>query len=350
VTDGFGACGGIAQYNRDFLAAAAGRGHGISVVPRRGSSVRLPEGVRQVRAVPNKAAYAIAALRESRRLRPDVVFCGHLYHAPLAGWLARLTGAVLIAQLHGIEVWGPMRARCVAALEGADLILAVSRDTRARALALLDVAPERIAVLNNTVRPQFTPGDRLAARQRFGLADEFALLTVGRLDPREAYKGHDRVIPLLGRLAEHDPRVTYLVAGAGDDRARLETLGEANGVAGRVRFLGQVDDDALPDLYRAADLFALPSRGEGFGIAFLEAMACGTPAIGLDEGGARDALGEGALGACVAEDAFAEALLRLVTQGGRSGPDLADEVQARFGNPVFAGRVALHLEALQRAA
>ena len=81
-------------------------------------------------------------------------------------------------------------------------------------------------------------------------------------------------------------------------RAKLVGLG----VADRVRFMGEVGPDILVDAYRMADLFVMPSTGEGFGIAFIEAMACGTPALGLAVCGARDAFGDGELGMLHTED------------------------------------------------
>jgi phosphatidylinositol alpha-1,6-mannosyltransferase len=261
--------------------------------------------------------------------------------SPLATLLARLTGAKSIIQLHGIEIWDrPTRWRR-RALEAANLLLCVSRDTRARVLAQVNIVPERAIVLNNTVEPRFEPGDRTAARKKFGLGSEYAVLTVGRLAAGERYKGHDRIISALPKLKTSDGRhVIYLIAGEGDDRSRLELAARDAGVAERVRFLGRVEPDDLPDLYRAADLFALLSTGEGFGIAFIEAMACGTPAVGLAIGGSPDALGDGALGTLLAPDADAAKGLAAAVAAPRVTPEnLATRVRAHFGNETFRSRV-----------
>ena len=108
------------------------------------------------------------------------------------------------------------------------------------------------------------------------------LLTVGRMASCERYKGHDHVIAAIPDLVRRGHDVVYLIIGEGDDRARLEEIARKIGVAERVRFLGAVDQEHLAGSYRMADLFVMPSAGEGFGIAFLEAMASGTPAFGFD--------------------------------------------------------------------
>lgn len=143
------------------------------------------------------------------------------------------------------------------------------------------------------------------------------------------------MIVALPELLKSHPRATFLIAGDGDDQARLEALAQARTLGAHVRFLGQVPQSSLNDLYNAADLFVLPSTGEGFGIVFLEAMAAGTPAMGLAIAGAKDALADGALGVCVDEVGFPTALDQALGKPGTSGKDLSDAVHQRFGKPVF---------------
>ena len=128
----------------------------------------------------------------------------------------------------------------------------------------------------------------------------------------------------------------YVVIGEGDDRARLEMLAREAGVGERVRFLGAVGRQTLVEAYRMADLFVMPSTGEGFGIAFLEAMASGTPALGLAVAGARDALADGELGMAVTESELLSALARALERPKPNGHALAAAVRARFGRERFA--------------
>jgi phosphatidylinositol alpha-1,6-mannosyltransferase len=127
----------------------------------------------------------------------------------------------------------------------------------------------------------------------------------------------------------------YLVVGEGDDCQRLEARARKAGVAHRVRFMGSVELPRLIEIYRAADLFVMPSTEEGFGIAFLEAMASGTPAFGLAVAGAPDALADGDLGIGVTEPGIAAALARLLERPECNGEALADAVRARFGRQNF---------------
>jgi phosphatidylinositol alpha-1,6-mannosyltransferase len=342
VTDAFGGRGGIAQYNRDFLGALADAEimSSITVLPRQAPDPPvLPRTIVQMPPRSRRITYSLAALRAALFRRVDLVFCGHLFMAPLAVLIARLKGAKLIVQTHGIEAWGRPSRFQRAALEAADLVLSVSRHTRAAVLSWASIAPERVLVLPNTVRDVFTPGDGSTERAALGLEGKRVLLGVGRMDSRERYKGQDRVIAAIPDLVAKGLDVHYVVIGEGDDRARLERLARASGVSERVHFLGVVGLSELVDLYRMADLFVMPSTGEGFGVAFLEAMTCGTPVLGLDVAGARDALCDGELGQMVDEKEFRSALARMIANFGPDPEILAGAVRERFGRDRFANAV-----------
>ncbi len=339
VTDAFGGRGGIAQYNRDFLGtlADARAVSSITILPRHAPDLPLvPETIEQAIARPGRIAYLVAALRTALFRHIDIVFCGHLFMAPLAALITRLKGAKLIVQTHGIEAWPRPSRLQRAALEAADLVLCVSRHTRAAVLSWAAIAPERVLVVSNTVREAFTPGDGSTQRAALGLEGKRVLLTVGRMDSRERYKGHDRVIAAIPDLVAKGYDICYLIVGEGDDRSRLEALARDAGVRERVRFLGAIELQSLVETYRMADLFVMPSTGEGFGVAFLEAMASGTPALGLGVAGARDALADGELGTAVSEEDLSATIARLLDQPKCHCSALAAAVSARFGRERFA--------------
>jgi phosphatidylinositol alpha-1,6-mannosyltransferase len=284
----------------------------------------------------------LKALMLCFRQRPDVIFSGHMYHGPLAARLTNLFNARLISQLHGTEIWSPLEKRHLLPLRQSEIVLCVSQDTKDRYLAQVGVHSDNAAILHNTVNPRFTIGDRLAARQAFALTDEFAILTVARLDGRSGYKGHDRILKALPGLAAAGRKLVYLIAGAGEDQDRLEKLAQQCGVQQQTRFLGKVPSEKLPALYCAADLFALPSSGEGFGIVFVEAMACGAPAIGLALGGAPDALSD-IYGKAVDPENFAAELQAIIEQAEAMSQaeriSLSCRTTAKFGQQRFRQRL-----------
>ncbi|WP_281799699.1 glycosyltransferase family 4 protein [Methylocystis echinoides] len=300
LTDGFGAGGGIGQYNRDLMTAVAQAQaiEKIVVLPRFGDrSVALPDKVEQANAEPRAANWCLRSLQLAVTQQFDVVLCGHLNAMPFATMLARAIGARLWLQVHGIEAWEQRGAIARASLRRAHLVTSVSRYTRRRLLAWSDLAPERVRVLPNTFSTTFTA--RVRRRdlvERFGLDGKRVIMTVGRLATRERYKGHDRIIRALPVITAKVPDVVYVIAGSGDDEPRLRAIAEQSGVSTRVVFTGQVPQADIADYFALADVFAMPSLGEGFGIAFLEAAATGLPVIGGNSDGSADALADGQIG------------------------------------------------------
>jgi len=134
-----------------------------------------------------------------------------------------------------------------------------------------------VEVIPNGVNIQKFAGEKIAH-------DGITLITTSRLVQKNAV---DDVIRALVRLPE---RVTFKILGDGPEKAALEKLAENLGVTNRVQFLGNIDNIEIPKYVRAADIFVRPSRTEGLGISFLEAMAAGLPVIATREGGIADFL------------------------------------------------------------
>jgi phosphatidyl-myo-inositol dimannoside synthase len=268
----------------------------IVVVPRYGSPTEiLPAGVEQSAPAAGRARWSFNAMCLAAR-GCDIVFCGHLFAAPLAALLAWFSSRPLWLQAHGIEAWqAPNRAVRIA-VEQAKLVTAVSRYTRKRFLEWADIDPARVRVLPNTISPSWAKEPRSRSLQeRYGLPGKRVILTVARLSAAESYKGHDRIIRAMPAILSRHNAV-YLIVGDGDDMPRLKALADKTGVTDRVRFTGRVMPAELPAHFSLADVFAMPSMGEGFGIAFIEAAACGVPVIAGNSDGSVDALAEGRIG------------------------------------------------------
>ncbi|HWW55830.1 MAG TPA: efflux RND transporter permease subunit, partial [Sphingopyxis sp.] len=160
-------------------------------------------------------------------------------------------------------------------------LLAVSEAMRGD-MAAIGIDPAKVAVHYTGIdTARFHPGDCAAARAALGMDASPAILTVGALIER---KGQALVIEALPAL----PDVHYWLAGAGDEEGRYRSLAQKLGVATRVHFMGPVANADLPQLYRAADLVVMPSVSEGLANAWVEALACGTPIVISDAGGAAE--------------------------------------------------------------
>jgi glycosyltransferase involved in cell wall biosynthesis len=293
-TDAYGGHGGIALYNRDLAEALAARAdvEEVLVVPR---VVRSDPGV-----IPPKITFLADAargpahyLRALARVRgkADLVICGHVNLLPVACMLAKHP----LLFVYGIEAWKPIRMPRL--LHRAAAVVSISNITRSRLLAWSHYAgpthllPNAIHAEQYGIRPK-----RQDLVERYKLEGKRVLLTVGRLAAEERYKGFDEVIEILDKLPED---VVYIIAGGGNDFPRLQRKAVQCGLADRVIFTGLFPEEEKADLYALADVYVMPSRGEGFGYVFLEALASGVPVIGSRLDGGREALLDGVLGLLV---------------------------------------------------
>jgi phosphatidylinositol alpha-1,6-mannosyltransferase len=332
ITDGFGGQGGISQYNRDLLTALSDADivGEIVVLPRLGQAGQqgLPARVRQQAPIFNKVRYSLSAVAVATMKGPfDLVFCGHILQAPLAAVIARRLQIPLWLQLHGIEAWTCPRAVVRWGAEQSDLVTVVSRYTKRRFLRWANIQPERVRVLPNTVSDRYSPGQKSEQiLEQYGLRGKRILLTVSRISLDDRYKGHHRVLAVMPDLLREYPDLVYVIAGDGNGRDKLQHLALEQGLGDRVKFISRVSDAQLPDLYRTADVFVMPSTEEGFGIVFLEAMRSGITVIGGNGDGSMDPLRDGTAGYAVSCENRGELLgaIRSAIENPQDRTDYAD--------------------------
>lgn len=334
LTDAYGGHGGIAAFNRELLEAlcADPKVREVVAIARIAGPFAgpLPAKLRfDTSGAGGIGGFAKAVVRAARNGPFDLVHCGHVNLSPFAWLAAKLARTRWTLSLHGSEAWRPHpRASVRIALRSVAHVHAVSRLTLDRFRAWRPVREARCAIVPNAIRTEdFGPGpkdDALAAR--LGVAGRTILLTFGRLSREERAKGFDQVLELLPALAAKLPDIAYLIAGTGNDRDRLEAKARDLGVAERVVFTGFVEESAKADLYRLADAYVMPSSGEGFGIVFLEAMACGVPTIASTLDGGREAVRDGAIGWVVdpADSAALEAAILEAVATPKGVPDALD--------------------------
>ena len=275
----------------------------------------------------------------------ELVVAGYPDLGPLvvvAKALAPKMKTVVIA--HGVEVWQPLPLLKRLALRQADLVLTPTNNTANQVALHQGVARERIRVLPWALDPDFTalipPLSGSALPPSF--PEGRVILTVGRWSADERYKGVDTLIAALARLAPRVPELQLVVAGGGDDQSWFEQIAEKCGVRRHVHFLRGLSYAEIAACYSACEIFAMPSRGEGFGLVYLEAMACGKPVIGGSHGGAPEVIEDGKTGFLVQHgeaDQLANSLQKLLADpalGREMGARGRERVEKEFHFETFA--------------
>jgi glycosyltransferase involved in cell wall biosynthesis len=184
----------------------------------------------------------------------------------------------------------------------------------------LSISPDAIQVLPNTFDlEKFEPGPKPHfLLKRYGLrSDQPVILTVARLASMEQYKGYDQVLRALPAVKHAFPDARYILGGRGSDRSRVSKLISELGFSDSVILAGYIPDYELRAFYNLCDVFVMPSKGEGFGIVFLEALACGKPVIAGKTDGSIDAVLNGRLGVLVnpeSVDEISTALIQVLSK------------------------------------
>jgi phosphatidylinositol alpha-1,6-mannosyltransferase len=323
VTDAFGGTGGIAQYTRDFIAALASYHdtENVTVIPRliTREPQPLPPRVNQLsEAASGKIHFGFTVVRAAQQESFDWIVCAHINLLPAAIIAATISRGRIILLTYGIEVWSPRNFFSRWFLRRVFGFVAISEITIDRMRAWADIPPRRSFLIPNAIDlSRYSPGPKNdALMSRWSLNDRRVLLTVGRMDAAEQAKGFDEILEILPSLRKEMPDIAYLAVGDGSDRARLQEKALRLDLKDTVFFPGYVDEGEKLDYYRLADVFVMPSRLEGFGYVFLEALAVGKPVIASKVDGSREAVRMGAWGALVDPtssgelvDAIREALL-----------------------------------------
>ncbi len=257
--------------------------------------------------------------------RPNLVISTHVNYAIACYFLKLISGTPYWVIAHGLEVWDIQSNFTKLALRNANKVISVSNYTCKRLLQEQNIDPEKIAILPNTfdaskfqIRPK--PSYLL---ERYNLNPEQpVILTVTRMGRMAKYKGYDQILHALVKVRQNIPHVHYILAGKGDDRPRVEALVNSLNLQDCVTIAGFVPDEELGDYYNLCDVFTMPSIGEGFGIVYLEALACGKPVLAGNQDGSVDPLAEGKLGCLVDPNNVEEIADNLVQilQGNYSNP------------------------------
>lgn len=348
---GFFKVGGIEKFNQAFCRALSDSPHSF----RAYSAYDSQHDERYVSAKSWKGfsgnLYLFTLQSLVAAYRSNLIVLGHINLAVLSvliKWFFPNKRVWLI--VHGVDVWSPMNYIKRKALNNADLILSVSRFTKNKVVKLHGVLPEKIVLFPNTLDPFWeapaTPQKNSYLTDKYALpAATTLLLTVARIYTCDQYKGYDNVLASMHLLKESGrlANTHYFLVGKADvkERQRVEALVEQYGLQSMVTLTGYLTDHELRLTYSSVDMFIMPSKGEGFGIVYVEAASFGLPCIAGDQDGSPEALLGGKLGVLVDPDnidSIAQAIEKGPTSWDRRA--IAEQAVAHFAYCHYQQRLA----------
>jgi glycosyltransferase involved in cell wall biosynthesis len=237
-------------------------------------------------------------------IKSHVVILSHI-NLLVAGWMIKKlspdTKVILLA--HGIEIWHPLNKQKLMMLHSCDEIISVSMFTMQKVMDLHGIPQNKCAVLNNCIDPFLdAKPDKVrdaVLMQRYNFTqNDIIIFTLTRLSERDRYKGYENVINAIATLKNKHKSLKYLLAGSYDasEKIYIDAMIKRAGLQENIILTGFIPDEELPAHFSLADIYIMPSKKEGFGIVFIEAMFYGVPVIAGDEDGSVDALLNGKLG------------------------------------------------------
>lgn len=336
--------GGIQRYNKNLLRAISESGEEVFLI-------EFKNGLTE------KISFVFKLFIKVLQLKPDIIICSHINLAPIGYFLKVFLGKKYLVITHGIEVWNLSKGIKNKSLKNAKIVITVSNYTKEKLIQQIPEIREKIFLLSNTINGQlFYPKEKSDnLMQKYNLSGAKVILTVTRLVKSEKYKGYDKVIKALSLVIKEISDIKYLIVGKGDDSDRMRCLIKDMDLENNIIMIGYVSDNELLSYYNTCDIFIMPSKIEGFGIVFLEALACGKPVIAGNKDGSKDALLDGELGILINPDNIndiAEAIIKVLK--GEIPKELLDKQFLRkrilevYGFDKFKDRVDNLLYELQK--
>ncbi|SDJ31003.1 Glycosyltransferase involved in cell wall bisynthesis [Pedobacter sp. ok626] len=256
----------------------------------------------------NKAMFTLKSIMNG--MNTDLVLLSHV-NLSVIGHAIRLLnpGCKIWLVAHGIEVWQPLKGWKKRIWDTADRFICVSQFTKSKVIDLHGAKPAQCVVLNNALDPfmklpeKFDKPEYLLRRYRLRPEDK-VIFTLTRINSDEKFKGYDHVIAAIARIKQRVPSIKYILAGPCEpaEKKRIEQLVSDHGLSHNFILTGYIEEEELADHYLLADLFVLPSKKEGFGIVFIEAMAYGLPVICGNIDGSIDAVRNAEMGLSIDPD------------------------------------------------
>jgi phosphatidylinositol alpha-1,6-mannosyltransferase len=274
---------------------------------------------------------ALTVQLAARQHTNTTVLVVHVHLAPAALALTA-RGAALVTCLCGIEAWTPLSWPQRAAVQQSQRLIAISSYTVERFRLANPRAGDRpIEVCHPGIELDASPDSSLRAAAAVTRGTPPAALIVGRMSAEERYKGHDRLLEIWPQVVGELKSARLDIIGDGDDRSRLAQKSQEMGLGSLVTFHGRVSKEQLSRHYERSTVFVMPSRNEGFGLVFLEAMRAGRACIGA-AGAASEIIDDGRTGLLVPPGSTTKLTDAVVTllRNQSMAASMGDQGRARF--------------------
>jgi len=283
--------GGIEKYNTDFIAAINLTGARVKVVERKTGGIA------------SKVSFIIRALFSMLTFLPNHIICAHLHFSPIAFAAFKFFKVNFSLALYGIEAITINNSIYRLAVNNAKKIIVISEYTKYLVNSQFKLSDDKFFMLISSVdsKSNMFLENPLDLKKKYGFKDDLIILTISRQSSIEE-KGQHRVIKAYLEVLKKFPNSKYIMAGPGSDIRVKEILNDNPTIQNNVLNLGLINDTEKNELYNLCDVFVLPSKNEGFGIVFIEALVCGAKVIASNGFGCFDGLLNGRLGVVVNPD------------------------------------------------
>lgn len=287
----------------------------------------------------------------------DTIILGHINLSVIAVNIKRFyKGKKLILIVHGIEAMEELKGQKKKALEICDEIWVVSEFTKQNLINRQKVNAAKIKVFFNTIDPFFNLPETFSKPKylldRYNIKDEQKILfTLTRLNYAEGYKGYDKVIKALPEVLKKFPQLKYFIAGKGEEKEinTIQQLIKQYQLEETVSLIGFLPESEVTDHYLMSDVFVMPSKKEGFGIVFIEALACGLNVIAGNKDGSVDALRNGELGTLIDPDDVGQLSKTIIKILEQRNNNTVDEIRKQTQQKLLSYFGFTHFQEIIRA-
>jgi len=318
IVNDFNQIGGIEKYNKDFLNALNDAGANVFLVQLRGISLI------------QKISFVLKVILKVLQEKPKIICCSHIAFSPICYFVKIIFRIEYTIALYGVEAMNIKNIWEFRSVAAAKIIIAISDYTKDIVLSQFPQIREKIFML-----PSAVDGNLFYIKEKseqlidkYHLKGNRIILTLARLSPTDQ-KGQDRVLKALPEVLKEFPETKYLIVGPCSD-PRVDALLVDDLLKNHTVLVGPAKAEEKVDFYNLADVFVMPSKIEGFGIVFIESLACGVPVIASNDYGCPQGLLNGELGLLVNPDDpkdIARAIIRILK--GEVSKDLLNKQRLR---------------------